>query len=140
MKVNKFREEAKKLLGDRFKDNKEEWKALFGSVELKILELELEIKELNQRALEKDVQRKRMNELTRGEDCTDPVHYNNWARMNNIICPVNGKRKRLTPSRTKKYREEQSDEVPALELFTDKKSEELVISATTAKPKNIISL
>lgn len=63
MKVFEFREDAKALLGESFEHNSEEWNVLFGSVEIKIMEMELQIKLLKQKALEEMAEKKKLPEV-----------------------------------------------------------------------------
>jgi hypothetical protein len=80
-----FSDEAKKLLGDKIEENPQEWKLLCSKVDVKILELELQVLQLKQQALQKEVNQKRLN-------------YNNGSRPNQKTRNPIRKRRRLVSS------------------------------------------
>jgi hypothetical protein len=107
-----FSEEAKKLLGDNTIENAQEWKVLWSKVDVKILELELQVQQLKQQALQKEVNQNRWNKLTNREDCTEDCnHYNNGSRPNQKTRNPIKKKRRLVPSR---FSPRLSDELPEL--------------------------
>ena len=50
-------------------------------MDVKILELELQVKQLTQQALGKEFQKKRLNKIRRGKDCSDWVLEMEFTEM-----------------------------------------------------------